>query len=155
MDKPKFSLATYKDPNSVELVKSTDQKVLAHWAIDCTNRVLHFFIEEYPDDKRPANALRTLQHWIETGEFSMSVIRKASLDSHAAAKEIGNDSPAASAAHCAGQAVAIAHVPLHALGAANYALQAVYRNSKPHVVAANLLKERQWQMRHLQTLSQT
>ncbi len=73
----------------------------------------------------------------------------ASLDSHAAAKEIGNDSPAASAAHAAGQAVATAHVPLHALGSANYALQALYRDSNAEEVEEILKKERAWQMEHL------
>ena len=74
-------------------------------------------------------------------------------DSHAAAKEIGNDSPAASVAHAAGQAVATAHVPLHALGSANYALQALYRDSAAEVVEEILTKERTWQMQHLEELS--
>jgi len=70
----------------------------------------------------------------------MAVIRKASLDSHAAAKEIGNDTPAASAAHAAGQAVATAHVPLHAFGSANYALQALYRDFNVVEVEEVLIK---------------
>ena len=50
-----------------------------------------------------------------------------SLDSHAAAREAGKDSPVRSAARAAGQAVATAHVPRHAYGAAIYAQQAVFR----------------------------
>ena len=41
LKKPKFSLAQYKDSKTVELINSTDQKVLALWAIDCAERVLH------------------------------------------------------------------------------------------------------------------
>ncbi|OGB63001.1 hypothetical protein A2X44_03250 [candidate division CPR3 bacterium GWF2_35_18] len=40
----------------------------------------------------------------------MAVIRKASLDSHAAARDVGEDNPARSSARSAGQAVATAHV---------------------------------------------
>lgn len=44
----------------------------------------------------------------------MADIRKASLNSHAAAREVGEDSPARSAARACGQAVATAHVLRHA-----------------------------------------
>lgn len=152
MKKPKFSLAEYKNPEIVALVKGKNHQVLAVWAIECALRVLPYFETEYPHDNRPRIALQTLQQWIDTGEFKMSVIRKASLDSHAAAKEIGNDSPAASAAHAAGQAVATAHVPIHALGSANYALQALYRDANAEEVTVILKNERAWQMERLRVL---
>ncbi len=79
----------------------------------------------------------------------MAVIRKASLDSHAAAREAGEDSSARSAARAAGQAVATAHVPRHAYGAAVYAQQAVFRASDPARADAAAAKERDWQYRHL------
>jgi hypothetical protein len=41
----------------------------------------------------------------------MAAIRKASLDAHAAARDVGADTPARSAARAASQAVATAHVP--------------------------------------------
>src|SRR5215470_2306524 len=119
MEKPKFSLAANKDPATVELVNHTDHKTLAVWAIDCTERVMPYFEESYPQDHRPRQALDTLQRWIQTGVFQMAVIRKASLDAHAAARDVGEDNPARSAARAAGQAVATTHVPLHSLGAAN------------------------------------
>ncbi len=152
MKKPKFSLADYKTPEIVALINGKNHKVLAVWAIECALRVLPYFETEYPQDKRPRTALETLQQWIDTGEFKMSIIRTASLDSHAAAKEIGNDSPAASAAHAAGQAVATAHVPLHALGSANYALQALYRDAKAEDFEHILRNERAWQMERLRVL---
>ena len=149
MEKSKFSLTTYKDEATVELVKKTDHKTVALWAIDCAERVMPYFEEKYPQDHCPRQALETLKTWIDTGVFKMAVIRKASLDSHAAAREVGEDSPARSAARSAGQAVATAHVPIHALGAANYALQAIHRATNPSDANAAVAKEREWQIQHL------
>jgi hypothetical protein len=64
---------------------------MAVWAIDCLERVLPSFEERYPEDNRPHTAIETLQAWIHTGVFKMAVIRKASLDSHPAAREVGED----------------------------------------------------------------
>ncbi len=77
----------------------------------------------------------------------MRVIRKASLDSHAAARDVGEDTPARSAARASGQAVATAHVRTHAIGAAQYALQALARTT-PNSEQL-LLKERLWQYKQL------
>lgn len=131
------------------LVGQTDHKTLALWAIDCAERVLPFFAENFPDDNRPRQALTTLQTWLETGVFKMAVIRKASLDAHAAARDVGEDSPARSAARAAGQAVATAHVPTHAYGPAIYAQQAIHRASKPSEADAAAARERDWQYQHL------
>ena len=149
MAKSTFSLTTYKDAAAVELVSTTDHKTLAVWAIDCAERVMPYFEEKYPQDHRPRHAIETLQMWMETGVFKMAVIRKASLDSHAAAHDVGEDTAARSAARAAGQAVATAHIPMHALGAANYALQAIYRATGPSVAGAAVTKERNWQLQHL------
>ena len=132
-----------------ELVRGTDKKTLAAWAIDCAERVLPFFEEKFPDDPRPRNALETLQEWITTGIFHMADIRKASLSSHAAAREVGDDNPARSAARAAGQAVATAHVPTHSLGAAIYAQQAVWRAANHDEADAAVAIERDWQYHHL------
>ena len=149
MKKPKFSLTTYKDPATVELVSKTDHKTVAVWAIDCVERVMPYFEEQYPQDHRPRQAIETLQTWIDTGVFKMAVIRKASLDAHAAARDVGEDNAARSSARAAGQAVATAHVTMHALGAANYALQAIYRATNPSDADAAIAKERDWQIQRL------
>ena len=115
----------------VELVKKTDHKTLAIWAIDCAERVLPYFENKYPEDHRPRQAIEELMAWINTGVFKMVVIRKASLASHATAREVGEDNAARSAARAAGQAVATAHVPRHSYGAAVYAQQAIYRATNP------------------------
>ncbi len=151
--KSKFSL-TYKIEPLVELVSSIEHKTLAVWAIDCVERVLPYFEDRYPDDNRPHKAIEVLQAWIDTGVFSMAVIRKASLDSHAAAREVGEDNAARSAARAAGQAVATAHVPTHSIGAANYALQAVHRAAGDADADAAVASERDWQYRHLLELGE-
>ena len=148
MGKPKFSLAKEKD-YFMALVRQTDPKILAVWAIDCAERILPYFEEKYPDDKRPRQAIETLQKWIKTGVFKMAEIRKASLDSHAAARDVGEDNPARSAARATGQAVATAHVSTHALGAAIYGLQAIYRATETADADAAVAKERDWQYQHV------
>ncbi|MDE1870507.1 MAG: hypothetical protein KGH71_06045 [Candidatus Micrarchaeota archaeon] len=144
MKKPKFTIAQI-DPALTALVEKTDKRTLALWAIDCTRRVLPYFKREFPNDARPQTALKVLQKWRRTGVFRMSEIRKASLDSHAAAREAREDSPARSAARAAGQAVATVHVMTHSLGASIYALQAIYRASKPSNVEKAIERERAWQ----------
>lgn len=53
MKKPKFSLVRHDDAME-ELVRSTDKRTLAVWAIDCAERVMPYFEEAFPDDPRPA-----------------------------------------------------------------------------------------------------
>lgn len=151
MAKTKFSvtLVTLKDEATVELMRKTDHKTLAIWAIDCLERVMPYFEEKYPEDHRPRNAIEALQAWINTKVFKMADIRKAALTSHAAAREVGEDNAARSVAHAAGQAVATAHVPTHSIGAAIYALQAIHRATHSSDADAAVAKERDWQYQHL------
>jgi|ERR1035438_8880315 hypothetical protein len=153
MEKSKFSLTHYK-AEFLEDIREIDTKKLAIWAIDCTERVMPYFEDKFPNDKRPRQAIETLQTWIDTGVFKMSVVRRASLASHSAAREVGEDSPARSAARSAGQAVATAHVPTHSVGAAIYALQAIHRVSSPTEADAAVAKEREWQHQHLMVLEE-
>lgn len=145
MARSAFTLAR-KDEEMVELVETTGHTALARWAIDCAERVMFSFEDMNPQDLRPRHALDTLKTWIDTGIFKMAVIRKASLDAHAAARDLGEDNPARSAAHAAGQAVATAHVPRHAYGAAIYAQQAIFRATKSLDAVE---RERNWQYQHL------
>jgi len=153
MEKSKFSV-THKDESMVELMRKTDHRTLAVWAMDCAERVLPYFEEKYPEDHRPRNAIDALQAWINTGVFKMADIRKASLASHAAAREVREENAARSAARAAGQAVATAHVPTHSIGAANYALQAIHRASSSSDADAAVAKERHWQYQHLLELGE-
>lgn len=154
MPKARFSIA-HEDNEMLVLVQATDQRTLAIWAIDCAERVLPFFEQQFPGDQRPRQAIKTLQAWRETGVFKMTVIRKASLDAHAAARDVGADTAARSAARAAGQAVATAHVPRHAYGPAVYAQQAIYRAAVPAEAAAAAARERDWQYHHLLKLRES
>ena len=122
-----------------------DQKLLAIWAARCAERVLPYFEEKYPDDDRPRQAIAALRDWITTGIFNMSVIRKASLGAHSAAKG-KKEADAIFAAHAAGQAVGTAHVVTHALGAALYGIRAVAAHSGN---VNDGLEERDWQLERL------
>ena len=149
--KPGFSLVRHDEPMET-LVNETDQRTLAAWAVDCAERVLPIFEEQFPDDTRPRDALATLRAWRATGEFHMAMIRSASLAAHAAARDAGEDTPARSAARAAGQAVATAHVSSHSRGAAIYAQQAVWSAADPGGADAAVARERDWQYRHLLVL---
>lgn len=149
MKKSKFPLTRYKDKRIVEFMGKTDHKTLAIWAIDCVERVLPYFEEKYPEDRRPRNAIETLRTWIDTGLFKMAVIRKASLASHEAAREVEEDNASRSVARAAGQAVATAHVPTHSIAAAIYALQAIRRATESFDADIAVAREQDWQYQHL------
>ena len=125
-----------------------DQRSLATWAADCAERVLPYFEKAYPKDDRPRKAIEACRTWVRTGVFKMADIRGASLAAHAAAREAKEDNAACFAARAAGQAVATAHVPQHAFGAAYYALKAVAA-ADPANAEVKVAKERNWQSRRL------
>ena len=133
-------------------VSRTDHKTVVTWACDCAKRVLPYFEKEYPQDPRPRAALKAGRTWVRTGIFKMAVIRKASLDSHAAAREAGVDGPARFAARAAGQAVGACHVPEHAIAAALYAATARRDAVQPEKADAAIEREHAWQLRRLQAL---
>jgi hypothetical protein len=84
-------------------------------------RVLSIFEKERPNDNRPRHAIEAIKAWAQRKRvLGIKEVRKLSLDSHAAAREVKSDA-AKFAAHAAGQAVATWHVPTHALGAFGYA----------------------------------
>jgi hypothetical protein len=126
-----------------------DHLALAEWAAGCAERVLPVFEQKFPQDPRPRDAILTLRDWIHSGVFTMPVIRGASLAAHAAAREVKKmDNAACYAARAAGQAVATAHVPTHAFGAAIYAVKAVAA-ADSSIATVAMLAERQWQLQHL------
>lgn len=125
-----------------------DQRLMATWAADCAERVLPLFEKAYQKDDRPRKAIEACRTWVRTGVFKMADIRGASLAAHAAAREAKANNAACFAAHAAGQAVATAHVPQHAFGAAYYALKAVVA-ADPDNAEVKIAKERNWQSRRL------
>ncbi|NLA38718.1 MAG: hypothetical protein GX882_04925 [Methanomicrobiales archaeon] len=117
-----------------------DRVLMAAWAADCAERVLPLFERASPGDCRPRRAIEACREWARAGVFRMVDIRWVSL----AARDVTPGSAAQFAARAAGQAVATAHVPQHAYGAAWYALKAVAA-AEP----ADVIRERKWQVGRL------
>lgn len=140
---------TDMDRSIEELADRTDHRILAIWAADCAERVLHYFEEKSPGDRRPQGAIEALRVWIRTGSFKMADVRRTSLAAHAAAREMDEYDAARSAARSAGQAIATAHVPRHAIAAAIYATTAVRDASNSLDPDGDALREREWQYGHL------
>jgi hypothetical protein len=127
----------------------SDHHVLASWIADIAEKYLPYFELQYPADLRPRNAVNTLREWISTGIFSMTVIRSASLSSHSAAKDtLRHDDAARYAAHAAGQAVATAHVPTHAIGCLVYCYK-IIGVIYPENIIAKIEREKELQLSKL------
>ena len=152
MMRPRLAV-TSMDKQIAELAVRTDHRILATWAADCAERVLPVFEKRSPEDDRPRRAIEATRAWARTGIFRMADVRKASLSAHAAARDVEKDDAARSAARSAGQAVATAHVPRHAIAAGIYAATAVHYASDPSEAESAIMKERDWQYRHLLKLA--
>lgn len=95
---------------------------LARWAAGCAEEVLHLF-QRHSSDERPRKAIEIAREWA-SGSVKTGAAMKASLASHAAARE-ATDKAAIAAARAAGHAVATAHAADHSMGGLLYALKAM------------------------------
>jgi hypothetical protein len=116
-----------RDPRLVTIrrggtLRDADHRLLAVWAADCAQHVLHLFEQAQPGDDRPRRAIELARAWAR-GEVTMTVARTAAGHAMGAARELSG--AAREAAYAAGQAAAVAHVAAHELGAAAYAIRAV------------------------------
>ena len=129
-------------------------RLLAGWALACAEHVLPFFEDHRPAelddhepaDRRPRDALEIGHAWIR-GEASMRDAHQAAFQANAAAK--GRTDPAKFAALAAGQAVAVAHVAAHDLGAAAYAIRAAGAGVPTDDAGQARARERDWQREQL------
>ena len=88
-------------------------------------KVLHFFEDENPEDKRPRKAIEAIKEWAHgKRELNMAEVRELSLGSHEAAREAKSDA-ARFAAQAAGHAVATWHVTAHSLRTFSYSQKAM------------------------------
>jgi len=123
-----------------------DHRLLAAWAASCAEHVLPLFENAQTNDLRPREAIDIGRAWIK-GAVRMRDAHKAAFASNAAAR--GLPDPAKFAALSAGQAVAVAHVAAHGLGAAAYAIRAA-RAAVPAEEAEGVRRrERNWQREQL------
>jgi hypothetical protein len=98
-----------------------DHHLLAVWAADSAQHVLHHFEQARPEDDRPRRAIDLGRAWAR-GEITWWDARAAAGHANAAARDLGG--AARYAAYAAGQAAAVGHVAAHELGAAAYAIRA-------------------------------
>ena len=121
------------------LLKKDHHRQLIKWACKCCEHVLPLCTETV--DERLIKALLVAKEWA-TGIAKVGDAMKASLGSHAVARESG-DPISTAVARSIGQAVATAHMADHSLGAAIYALKAVKFANK------SIDAERKWQNEQL------
>jgi hypothetical protein len=124
-------LPKVRDPRLVTVrrggsLQDDDHRLLAVWAADCAQHVLHHFERARPEDDRPRRAIELGRAWAR-GEITMTQARTAAGHANAAARDLRG--AARHAAYAAGQAAAVGHVAAHELGAAAYAIKAVWAAS--------------------------
>lgn len=140
-------LPSKRDPRLITIRRGgtlTDEhhQLLAEWAAQCAEHVLPLFEHEAPDDTRPRDAIAVGRAWIR-GEVRMTDAHNTAFVANAAAK--GRPDPAKFAALAAGQAVAVAHVAAHDLGAAAYGIRAAVAAAGADGAESARLAERDWQ----------
>src|SRR5829696_384217 len=144
-------LPKQRDPRFITVrrggtLQDADHHLLAIWAADCAQHVLHLFEEMQPNDDRPHRAIELVRAWTR-GEVTMTQARTAAGHAMAAARVLSG--AAKEAAFAAGQAAAVAHVAAHELGAAAYAIRAARAAApKDERMGAGRL-ECQWQRAQL------
>jgi hypothetical protein len=146
-----MNLPKQRDPRLITVrrggsLTNDDHHRLALWAALCAEHVLHFFEEVQPKDKRPRQAIDLTRAWVQ-GKITMSQARKAAFAAHAAAREVTG--AAKEAARAAGQAVAVAHMADHELGAAAYAIRAIRAATTQDNRDMSSRMECQWQREQL------
>lgn len=134
-----------RDPRLVTIrrggtLSDEHHRLLAAWALDCAEHVLPLFENRQPGDDRPRHAIEVGRAWIR-GEVPMREAHQEAFIVNAAAR--GMPDPVKFAALAAGQAVAVAHVAAHDLGAAAYAIRAAGAGAVD--AAAARAAEREWQ----------
>jgi hypothetical protein len=144
-------LPAERDPRFITIRRGgslTDDhhRLLAEWAVECADHVLPLFETARPTDKRPRQALAVARAWIR-GQVKMTEAHNTAFVANAAAKDAPD--PAKFAALAAGQAVAVAHVAAHELGAAAYAIRAARAAASPEDADAAAQREREWQRTRL------
>ncbi len=152
MDMSKFSL-TKHDPIIIDLIKICDHKILATWAIDCLNRVIPYYMENYPTELTPFNAINILKKW-QNDEISMWEARKYCWSILKLAKILEQDDKIACLIlRATSHTLATCHVKTHAEGCAMYIIAVIKEINKNKNNVINLMEEeRTWQINKLNEL---
>jgi hypothetical protein len=140
-------LPKVRDPRFVTVrrggtLQDDDHRLLAVWAADCAQHVLHHFERARPGDDRPRRAIGMGRAWARA-EITWTQARTAAFAANAAARDVTG--AAREAAHATGQSAAVGHVAAHELGAAAYAIRAVWAASSEGERDDAGRRECQWQ----------
>ena len=126
---------------SPQTLSEADRRIVAVWAADCAERVLGLFEAEAPGDSRPRDAIARTRAFAR-GELGVAGEIRRRFVGGAAAREVS--APAAvAAARAAGQAISIAHMGAHALGAAAYAARSagLAAPDRPEAVSEEICRQ--------------
>ena len=144
-------LPRVRDPRFITVrrggnLEDHDHHLLALWAADCAEHVLHHFEQVRPNDDRPERAIDLGRAWAR-GEITWAEARTAGGHANAAARDLAG--AARHAAYAAGQAAAVGHVAAHELGAAAYAVRAARAAAPEHDAEEAGRHECRWQRAQL------
>lgn len=140
-------LPKVRDPRFITIrrggsLTDNDHHLLALWAADCAEHVLHLFEAVQPADPRPRRAIEMARAWTR-GEVRMMEARASGGAANSAARPLTG--AARFAAYAAGQSALVAHVAAHELGAAAYAIKAVRASARDGDAETAGLDECRWQ----------
>jgi hypothetical protein len=140
-------LPKVRDPRFITVrrggsLQDADHHLLAVWAAECAEHVLHHFERARPKDDRPRRAIDLGRAWAR-GDITWAEARTAAGHANAAARDLSG--AARHAAYAAGQAAAVGHVAAHELGAAAYAVRAARAASPEGESQAAGRRECKWQ----------
>src|SRR5258706_8346828 len=104
-------LPKIRDPRFITVrrggtLQDDDHRLLATWAADCAEHVLHSFEQARPDDDRPRRAIDLGRAWTR-GEIPWADARTAGGHANAPARHLTG--PPRHAAYPAGPAAAVRH----------------------------------------------
>ena len=140
-------LPSVRDPRMITLprggrLSDEHHHLLARWAADCAEHVLHLFEAACPGDERPRQAVTAARDWA-AGSLPMMTARATGGHAMGAARDL-RGAPRY-AAYAAGQAACVGHVAEHDLGAAAYAIKAAVAAADSHGAQAARRAECAWQ----------
>ena len=129
---PKKLRKTLGDVNSPscvalrDLIDTQSKDTIRKWCLSyAEERVLPLFEKHCPGDKRPRNAVKAANEYVD-GKVKFPVVKDVILNEcHAAARELDGNPIAQAAARAVGQGSAVVHTLTHSLGLFFYAVAAV------------------------------
>jgi len=108
------------------LIQEQKHRTMVLWAFEFADETVQRLFERYPNEKRLESAVLTSKDWA-AGKVKMPVAKRAILQAHAVAKEIGSLEDIA-LCHAIGQACGVVHANGHAIGFPIYDLTAIIRH---------------------------